>query len=69
MLQKAGVKRHFGSNNKMRKFKEFGFLGELNFERWKKRVETNCYNELVTLLHTFSMILLVNSINRRGHNI
>lgn len=34
MLRKTELKRHFGSNNKMRKFKESEFSGELNFERW-----------------------------------
>lgn len=34
MLQKAGVKRHFGSNNKMRKFKGSEFSRKLTLERW-----------------------------------
>lgn len=34
MKQKAEVKRYFGSNKKVREFKESEFSGELTFERW-----------------------------------
>ncbi len=34
MLRKTELKRHFGSNNKMRKFKESEFPSKLTLERW-----------------------------------